>query len=220
MQATEEFCELLLDRREQQPGRRSMELGCGGGGVSGRRGTCREFSRSSCGTSIAGNFNWIAHLTRSTPANVVAHASDLSVAASACRGRRSSRGRRQRNVVVELSASAENGLKTDFGMGELACFGPHYCLFYHWCLGKHRSADRDLAARAQCGACDRFRRSYDKHRKPILSEARDAVSRSFGGDFAQALVLENPAAIIAGLPLPSSRKPSRDRSQKFLGKIG
>jgi protein-tyrosine phosphatase len=42
----------------------------------------------------------------------------------------------------------------------------------------------------------------DKHRKPILSEARDAVSRSFGGDFAQALVLENPAAIIAGLPLP------------------
>ena len=60
----------------------------------------------------------------------------------------------------------------------------------------------------------------DKHRKPILSEARDAVSRSFGADFAQALVLENPAAIIAGLPLPSSRKPSRDTSQKFLGKIG
>ena len=60
----------------------------------------------------------------------------------------------------------------------------------------------------------------DKHRKPILSEARDAVSRSFGADVAQALVLENPAAIISGLPLPSSRKPSRDTSQKFLGKIG
>ena len=30
----------------------------------------------------------------------------------------------------------------------------------------------------------------DKHRKPILSEARDAVSRSFGGDFAQASVLK------------------------------
>ena len=60
----------------------------------------------------------------------------------------------------------------------------------------------------------------DKYRKPILSEARDAVSRSFGGDFAQASVLENPAAIIAGLPLPSSRKPSIDTSQKFLGKIG
>jgi protein-tyrosine phosphatase len=60
----------------------------------------------------------------------------------------------------------------------------------------------------------------DKHRKPILSEARDAVSRRFGADFAQALVLENPAAIIAGLPLPSSREPSRDTSQKFLGKIG
>jgi tyrosine-protein phosphatase YwqE len=60
----------------------------------------------------------------------------------------------------------------------------------------------------------------DKHRKPILSEARDAVSKSFGADFAQALVLENPAAIIAGLPLPSSREPSRDTSQKFIGKIG
>jgi protein-tyrosine phosphatase len=60
----------------------------------------------------------------------------------------------------------------------------------------------------------------DKYRKPILSEARDAVSRSFGADFAQALVLENPAAIIAGLPLPSSRETSRDTFQKFLGKIG
>jgi hypothetical protein len=47
----------------------------------------------------------------------------------------------------------------------------------------------------------------DKHRKPILSEARDVVS----------LVLENPAAIIAGLSLSSS---SRDTSQKLLGKIG
>ena len=55
----------------------------------------------------------------------------------------------------------------------------------------------------------------DKYRKPILSEARDAVSKGFGAEFAQALVLENPAAIIAGLPLPSSREPSRDTSQKF-----
>ena len=60
----------------------------------------------------------------------------------------------------------------------------------------------------------------DKHRKPILSEARDAISKSFGADFAHVLVLENPAAIIAGLPLPSSRETSRDTSQKFLGKIG
>jgi hypothetical protein len=60
----------------------------------------------------------------------------------------------------------------------------------------------------------------DKHRKPTLSEARDAVSKSFGTHFAQALVLENPAAIIAGLSLPSSRETSRDTSQKFLGKIG
>jgi protein-tyrosine phosphatase len=60
----------------------------------------------------------------------------------------------------------------------------------------------------------------DKHRKPILSEARDAVSKSFGADFAQALVLEDPAAIIAGLSLPSPRETSRDISQKLLGKIG
>jgi len=46
----------------------------------------------------------------------------------------------------------------------------------------------------------------DKHRKSILSEAREAVSKSFGPDFAQALVLENPAAIISGLSLPSSRR--------------
>jgi protein-tyrosine phosphatase len=60
----------------------------------------------------------------------------------------------------------------------------------------------------------------DKHRKPILSEARDAVSRRFGADFAQALVLENPAAVIAGLPLPSSQEALRDTSQKLLNKIG
>jgi hypothetical protein len=59
----------------------------------------------------------------------------------------------------------------------------------------------------------------DKHRKPILSDARDAVSNSFGADFAQALFLENPAAIIAGLPLPSSREISRETFYEFLGKI-
>jgi protein-tyrosine phosphatase len=59
----------------------------------------------------------------------------------------------------------------------------------------------------------------DKHRKPILSEARDVVSRHFGTDFAQALVLENPAAIVAGLSLLSSRETSTDTSKRFLGKI-
>jgi hypothetical protein len=44
--------------------------------------------------------------------------------------------------------------------------------------------------------------------------------QSFGTDFAQALVLENPTAIIAGLPLPSARETSSDTFQKFLGKIG
>src|SRR5439155_10100226 len=43
-----------------------------------------------------------------------------------------------------------------------------------------------------------------KHRKPILSEARSAVSRRFGADVARALVLDNPAAIVSGRPLPST----------------
>ena len=44
----------------------------------------------------------------------------------------------------------------------------------------------------------------DKNRPPILSEARDAVSKRFGVDVARALVLDNPAAIVAGQPLPFS----------------
>jgi protein-tyrosine phosphatase len=51
----------------------------------------------------------------------------------------------------------------------------------------------------------------DKNRPPILSEARDAVSKQFGSDVARALVLDNPAAIVAGQPLPIPRHtPSRD----------
>ena len=45
----------------------------------------------------------------------------------------------------------------------------------------------------------------EKNRPPILSEARDAVSKRFGADLARTLVLDNPAAIVAGLPLPCSR---------------
>ena len=41
METTEQFCELLGDRRGPQPGRRTV-ASCGGGDVSGRRGTCRE----------------------------------------------------------------------------------------------------------------------------------------------------------------------------------
>ena len=49
----------------------------------------------------------------------------------------------------------------------------------------------------------------DKYRKPILSEARDAVSRSFGTDLARELVQDNPAAIVSGRPLPVSRPGQR-----------
>jgi protein-tyrosine phosphatase len=50
-----------------------------------------------------------------------------------------------------------------------------------------------------------------KNRPPILSEGRDAVSKRFGGDFARVLVLDNPAAIIAGQPLPFSRRAAIQR---------
>jgi len=42
----------------------------------------------------------------------------------------------------------------------------------------------------------------DKNRPPILSEARDGVSKRFDADVARALVVDNPAAIVAGQPLP------------------
>ena len=49
----------------------------------------------------------------------------------------------------------------------------------------------------------------DKHRKPILSEARDAVSKRLGADLARALVQDNPEAIISGQPLPLPQRAQR-----------
>jgi protein-tyrosine phosphatase len=46
----------------------------------------------------------------------------------------------------------------------------------------------------------------DKHRKPNLSEARDAVSKRFGANVARALVLDNPTAIVNGRPLTFRRR--------------
>jgi len=42
-------------------------------------------------------------------------------------------------------------------------------------------------------------------RPPVLSEARAAIEKTHGAALAQALVEENPAAIVAGKPLPSQR---------------
>jgi protein-tyrosine phosphatase len=54
-----------------------------------------------------------------------------------------------------------------------------------------------------------------EHRKPILSEARDAVSKRFGADLARALVQDNPEAISSGQPLPpSSMGPPRKLQQR------
>jgi protein-tyrosine phosphatase len=49
----------------------------------------------------------------------------------------------------------------------------------------------------------------DKYRKPILSEARDAVSSLFGTDLARELVQDNPEAIVSGRSLPASRPAQR-----------
>lgn len=46
-----------------------------------------------------------------------------------------------------------------------------------------------------------------QHRVPILSRARDLVAQALGTNVAQALVEENPRAILAGEPLPYSPKP-------------
>ena len=46
-----------------------------------------------------------------------------------------------------------------------------------------------------------------KHRTPLLSEARAAAAEIAGDEVAQALLEENPRAILAGQPLPYSPKP-------------
>jgi protein-tyrosine phosphatase len=46
-----------------------------------------------------------------------------------------------------------------------------------------------------------------KHRTPILSQAREAAAAICGRDIANALVEENPRAILTGQPLPYSPKP-------------
>jgi len=49
----------------------------------------------------------------------------------------------------------------------------------------------------------------DRYRKPILSEARDAVGRHFGADLALELVRDNPEAILNGWTLPFRRSAQR-----------
>lgn len=45
------------------------------------------------------------------------------------------------------------------------------------------------------------------HRPPILSAAREMVSRRYGRDVADALVTHNPTAIVAGQTLPYFPRP-------------
>jgi len=50
-----------------------------------------------------------------------------------------------------------------------------------------------------------------KHRKPLLSSAREAAEEFCNPDVARALVDDNPRAIISGLPLPYFPNPAVDR---------
>jgi protein-tyrosine phosphatase len=49
-----------------------------------------------------------------------------------------------------------------------------------------------------------------KRRVPILSEARDVAEEIVGAEYAQALVEDNPGAIVNGQPIPYSPKPAMD----------
>jgi protein-tyrosine phosphatase len=53
----------------------------------------------------------------------------------------------------------------------------------------------------------------DRHRPPLLSPAREAVAKVCGEDVARALVEDNPAAIIAGQPLPYFPTPQPKRAK-------
>jgi protein-tyrosine phosphatase len=46
-----------------------------------------------------------------------------------------------------------------------------------------------------------------KHRTPVLSQARQVVAATYGSELANALVEDNPRAILAGKPLPYFPKP-------------
>ena len=47
----------------------------------------------------------------------------------------------------------------------------------------------------------------NKHRTPVLSQARQVVAATYGNELANALVEDNPRAILAGKPLPYFPKP-------------
>jgi protein-tyrosine phosphatase len=50
----------------------------------------------------------------------------------------------------------------------------------------------------------------NKHRVPILSQARSMVAKLAGAEHAQALVDDNPGAVVCGLPIPYCPRPVMD----------
>jgi protein-tyrosine phosphatase len=89
--------------------------------------------------------------------------------------------------AVQVTASAFTGL-----------WGEQATRMAHWLL--KREAIHVLATDA-----------HDlKHRPPILSEARDVVEDLSSAEVAQALVDDNPRAVVTGLPLPYYPEPKLD----------
>jgi protein-tyrosine phosphatase len=87
-------------------------------------------------------------------------------------------------VVIQVTASALTGF-----------WGEQVRRSAHWLL--EHDAVHVLASDAH----------DPKRRKPGLSQGREAVAELCGADIAQALVADNPGAIVSGLPLPYFPKP-------------
>jgi len=93
----------------------------------------------------------------------------------------------EQGCLVQVTASALTGF-----------WGERPEIVARWLLD--RSAVHFLATDAH----DHLRRV------PILSQARDLAARIAGSEYAQALVEGNPAAVVAGQPIPYSPRPVLD----------
>ena len=93
----------------------------------------------------------------------------------------------EQGCLVQITASSLTGY-----------WGERPQIICHWLLD--RGAVHVIASDAH----------DNKHRVPILSEARNAASRLVGVEHAQALVDGNPAAVVSGQPIPYCPRPVMD----------
>ncbi|MGH9641319.1 MAG: tyrosine-protein phosphatase [Terriglobales bacterium] len=107
----------------------------------------------------------------------------------------------ERNQILQQSPHrvleyAEQGCLIQVTASSLTGFwGERPEVIAHWLLD--RSAIHILASDAHDA----------KRRVPVLSEARDVAAKIAGAEYAQALVEDNPGAIVKGLPIPYCPRP-------------